>query len=178
MNSCATCSAVTGEIDLAGNVTAIGGLREKLYGAKQAGCQIVLFPFENMKDFYFMIKADTDCPEHSTIDFGKITDLNYLSELYIDANGIAPTDEKIDLAQAYINLQHTSIDDYNYLNMEEIAKVVRPQDLYDIAILLFMYEKNHNTIDQNRLWSIDNLPTDIDYAVEFLIKNSKNYSIF
>ncbi len=52
---------VTGEIDLAGNVTAIGGLREKLYGAKQAGCQIVLFPFENMKDFYKIKK------EHATL---------------------------------------------------------------------------------------------------------------
>jgi hypothetical protein len=134
--------------------------------------------FENMKDFYFKIKADADCPEHLTLDFGKITDLNYLTELYIDANGIAPTNGKIDLARAYIDLQHTSIDDYNYLNMEEIANAISPRDLYDIAILLFMYEKNHNTIDQNRLWSIDNLPTDIDHAVEFLIKNSKNYSIF
>jgi hypothetical protein len=50
--------------------------------------------------------------------------------------------------------------------------------LYDLAILLFMYEKNHNTVDQNRLWTINHIPVDVDQAVEFLVKNSKNYSIF
>jgi len=42
---------VTGEIDLSGNVTAIGGLREKMYGAKQSGCRQVLFPSENLNDY-------------------------------------------------------------------------------------------------------------------------------
>jgi hypothetical protein len=33
-------------------------------------------------------------------------------------------------------------------------------------------------IDQNRLCTIDNLPTDIDQPVDFLVDNSKKYSIF
>ena len=39
--------AITGEINLKGNITAIGGLEEKLEGAKRAGVKIVLCPKEN-----------------------------------------------------------------------------------------------------------------------------------
>lgn len=42
--------AITGEINLHGNVTAIGGLDNKLEGAKKAGVKFVLFPKENEKD--------------------------------------------------------------------------------------------------------------------------------
>ena len=43
--------AITGEINLQGQVTAIGGLDNKLEGAKKAGVKLVLFPKENLKDF-------------------------------------------------------------------------------------------------------------------------------
>ena len=42
--------ALTGEITLGGNVTAIGGLEEKMEGAKKAGVKLVLYPKENQKD--------------------------------------------------------------------------------------------------------------------------------
>lgn len=42
--------AMTGEINLQGNITAIGGLEEKLEGAKRAGAKLVLVPVENEKD--------------------------------------------------------------------------------------------------------------------------------
>ena len=42
--------AITGEIDLDGNVTAIGGLDAKLNGAKKAGIHLVLVPEENKRD--------------------------------------------------------------------------------------------------------------------------------
>jgi ATP-dependent Lon protease len=42
--------AITGEITLKGNVTAIGGLDNKLEGAKKAGVKLVLYPLENDKD--------------------------------------------------------------------------------------------------------------------------------
>jgi len=134
--------------------------------------------FENMKDFYFILSADTDCPSELTIDFGKITDLNYLIKLYNEANGSNPSEDKIAFAQTYIDLQNKPINDCNLLNMEDLATMIDPQDLYDLVTLLFMYEKNHNTIDQHRLWTINDLPTDINCAVDFLIKNSKKYSIF
>jgi ATP-dependent Lon protease len=42
--------AITGEINLQGQVTAIGGLDNKLEGAKKAGVKIVLYPKDNQKD--------------------------------------------------------------------------------------------------------------------------------
>jgi ATP-dependent Lon protease len=39
--------AITGEITLDGRVTAIGGLEEKLVGAKKAGVRLALIPKEN-----------------------------------------------------------------------------------------------------------------------------------
>lgn len=42
--------AMTGEITLKGNVLAIGGLKEKLLAAKNAGMKKVLVPFENQKN--------------------------------------------------------------------------------------------------------------------------------
>ena len=42
--------AMTGEINLKGHITAIGGLEEKIFGAKKAGATLVLCPRENSKD--------------------------------------------------------------------------------------------------------------------------------
>ncbi len=42
--------AVTGEISIRGRVKAVGGVYEKIYGAKQAGVNTVLIPAENAKD--------------------------------------------------------------------------------------------------------------------------------
>ncbi len=42
--------AMTGEINLRGNVTAIGGLKEKFLGALRGGIKKVLIPQENVKD--------------------------------------------------------------------------------------------------------------------------------
>ena len=42
--------AMTGEVNLRGNVTPIGGLNEKLLAAKKEGMKTVLIPFENKRD--------------------------------------------------------------------------------------------------------------------------------
>ena len=42
--------AMTGEINLRGYVTAIGGLKEKLLAALRSGIKTVLIPKENEKD--------------------------------------------------------------------------------------------------------------------------------
>jgi ATP-dependent Lon protease len=39
--------AVTGEVSLTGQVKAIGGVYEKIYGAKQAGMKKILIPYDN-----------------------------------------------------------------------------------------------------------------------------------
>ena len=43
--------AMTGEIDLKGNITAIGGVHSKLEGAISAGATLVLLPEENRQDY-------------------------------------------------------------------------------------------------------------------------------
>lgn len=52
--------AITGEINLSGDVLAIGGLRSKLYGAKNAGCKLVLYPADNSEDF---TKIERECDD-------------------------------------------------------------------------------------------------------------------
>lgn len=42
--------AVTGEVSIQGKVRAVGGVFEKIYGARQAGIKTVLVPCENEKD--------------------------------------------------------------------------------------------------------------------------------
>lgn len=42
--------AVTGEISIQGKIKAVGGVFEKVYGAKQAGVRCVFIPQENVKD--------------------------------------------------------------------------------------------------------------------------------
>ena len=43
--------AITGEINLSGNVTAIGGLEIKIIGAIKAGVKEIIYPEENSDDF-------------------------------------------------------------------------------------------------------------------------------
>ena len=42
--------AVTGEVSLAGNVRAVGGVVEKLYAARQAGMRAIVLPKENTRE--------------------------------------------------------------------------------------------------------------------------------
>jgi ATP-dependent Lon protease len=50
--------AITGEITLQGNVKAIGGLENKLDGAKKGGIKLVLFPKENTKDIEQIVERN------------------------------------------------------------------------------------------------------------------------
>ncbi|MFT5171027.1 MAG: ATP-dependent Lon protease, partial [Candidatus Marinamargulisbacteria bacterium] len=52
--------AMTGEIDIRGNITKIGGVYEKLQGAKQAGVKHVFLPKENEHELQQAVKRDPD----------------------------------------------------------------------------------------------------------------------
>lgn len=49
--------AVTGEVSIQGKVRAVGGVFEKIYGAKQAGIKTVFIPEENLKDVPLDLKG-------------------------------------------------------------------------------------------------------------------------
>lgn len=63
--------AMTGEVNLRGKVTAIGGLKEKLLGALRAGSTKVLIPEDNVKDLTDIpvnVKKELEIVSVSTID--------------------------------------------------------------------------------------------------------------
>ena len=52
--------AMTGEIDLNGNITEIGGLRDKLEGSKNAGVKLALYPVQNQSHIDQIKMKDPD----------------------------------------------------------------------------------------------------------------------
>ena len=60
--------AMTGEIDMMGNVTAIGGVKEKLTGAATAGFKKVLIPQDNEKDLHDVPQQVKDALEIIPVD--------------------------------------------------------------------------------------------------------------
>ena len=68
--------AMTGEIDLIGNVTKIGGLEYKMNGAKKAGIKTLFISNENKKDFDKVKKSDPKLAKSFKIHFvDKIDDI-------------------------------------------------------------------------------------------------------
>jgi len=57
--------AITGEIDLNGNIKKIGGLTSKLLGAKKAGVKTVLIPQENFNDLELIRKKELSCEDNN-----------------------------------------------------------------------------------------------------------------
>jgi ATP-dependent Lon protease len=55
--------AITGEIDLIGNVTAIGGLEDKILGGVRAGVKKFIFPKENEREYNEFCKKNCSYKE-------------------------------------------------------------------------------------------------------------------
>ena len=134
--------------------------------------------FMIIDDYYRMLRQDQDCPDDLTIDFGLLYNIQYLTDLFESVHGFSPDQLKLDWAQDYISQQFATCSDCDYKNMQQIIDYVQPKDFFDVALVLFIFEKNHNTIDQNRLWTIDHLPDNINDALAFFITNSTKYTIF
>lgn len=149
---------------------------------------------ENYNESEFSIVIDSIFGEISTIydaiindkeidqvvDYSDLADEKYLIELFKQVNdGGEPDEYSLEYAQEMIiktNADH--FNDCTSLNIEKIIDTVGPKDFFDIALCIFLYERNYNTINKNRQWTIDDMPADIIQAVQFLIRNSKNYRIF
>ena len=70
--------ASTGEVTLRGRVLPIGGLKEKILGAKRAGIKHIVFPEKNLSDL-------NDIPSHlrRSLDFHEVDDLDKALEVFM-----------------------------------------------------------------------------------------------
>jgi ATP-dependent Lon protease len=65
--------AMTGEINLDGNIHAIGGLEAKLFGAYNAGAKVVLIPEENKDDYdLFLSKYTINLEVHTVTNINEV----------------------------------------------------------------------------------------------------------
>ena len=62
---------MTGEIDLLGNITKIGGLEYKINGAKKAGVKKIFISDENKEDFLKIKKKDNKIDQGINIIYVK-----------------------------------------------------------------------------------------------------------
>ncbi len=69
--------AMTGEIDLTGKISKIGGLEYKLQGAKKAGVKKVYIPFENLKDLNDIKEKYKNLIDNDFI----VTTVNHISDI-------------------------------------------------------------------------------------------------
>jgi ATP-dependent Lon protease len=73
--------AMTGEIDLSGAITAIGGLGPKLKGAKAAGIKIALYPKENEQDME-KLRKEGESPEDETFQAKAVATISEALEYF------------------------------------------------------------------------------------------------
>ena len=78
---------MTGEIDLFGNVHAIGGLEHKLEGARKAGCKLALVPKEN-EDKYNEIRKKYTEDKLELIDVILVESINEVLKYALVENDI------------------------------------------------------------------------------------------
>ncbi len=79
--------AMTGEIDLCGNIKQIGGLLSKLNGAKKAGVKLALFPQENMEDVIQM-RNENLSPEDENFEVKAISSIYEILDIALVENDI------------------------------------------------------------------------------------------
>ena len=71
---------MTGEIDLLGNITKIGGLEYKINGAKKAGVKTIFISKENKDDYEKILKEDPELFDDIDIKI-----INHISDIIPNA---------------------------------------------------------------------------------------------
>jgi len=104
--------AMTGEVDLHGNVLPIGGVKEKLEGARKAGATTVIIPAANERDLF-------DVPQ-ALKDELNIIPVKHIDEVLMYALTEAPMKPQMQLASAI-----TAANQSQPPSPEEIERVVR-----------------------------------------------------
>jgi ATP-dependent Lon protease len=73
--------AMTGEISLNGNITAIGGLDLKIYGSIKAGIKTIIYPEENEKDYLKFLEKYEGTRVIEGVRFCKVSHINQVFDL-------------------------------------------------------------------------------------------------
>jgi ATP-dependent Lon protease len=81
--------AMTGEVTLRGRVLPIGGLREKILGAKRAGIRHVIYPAKNIADM-----KDIAAPLKKALTFHEVDDLDQVLDIAL-VGGLKALEGKI-----------------------------------------------------------------------------------
>ena len=76
--------AMTGEIQMSGHITAIGGLNHKILGSLKAGVKEFIYPKENKKDFNDFYEKYKDDERLKDIKFYEVDHISEALELIID----------------------------------------------------------------------------------------------
>jgi ATP-dependent Lon protease len=76
--------AMTGEIQMSGHITAIGGLSNKIIGSLKAGVQEFIYPKENKKDFDEFYEKYKDDERLKDVKFYEVDHINEAIELIIE----------------------------------------------------------------------------------------------
>ena len=79
---------MTGEINLSGQITEIGGLDSKLNGAKKAGVKLALIPKDNEKDLHKIIKEDSNLIEKGIFDVQIVSNIYQILDFALVKNSI------------------------------------------------------------------------------------------
>ncbi|MEK9727973.1 MAG: S16 family serine protease [Candidatus Margulisiibacteriota bacterium] len=61
--------AITGEIDIHGNVLPVGGIHQKLVGAKKANIEHVILPIKNKQDYHLAVEKDPELSHGLNVTF-------------------------------------------------------------------------------------------------------------
>jgi len=78
--------AITGEIDLRGKVTAIGGLNLKILGGIRAGVTTFLFPEENITDFELFKDEHNDKSIFEKYNYIPVNNINDVLDIVFQNN--------------------------------------------------------------------------------------------
>ena len=108
-----------------------------------------------------------------TVDYGDLYNISFLKILFLKVNGEEASSKKIDWASEYIGKQFSRIDDSDLTNFGKLRRKIDPKDLFDVAVLLFLFERNNPHIKRN--WTIKDIPNDFYPALAFLDENHKKY---
>ena len=76
--------ALTGEIDLNGNIRQIGGLDLKIYGGKMAKVKTILIPEENEQDLNIIRNKEPELLQDITII--KVNNIKQILEICLEKN--------------------------------------------------------------------------------------------